>query len=524
MAFEFSETFTLEIPNVEAQLGNFSEADYKDNHGLIIEVAAIHEGLTGNFNHYSSDALNESLKRWTEPYPKPILLNHDPKSEALGRVIGATMAQEEDGTPYVKLQVAITDPAAMQKVADGRYLTGSVGGKANEAFCSVCNTDWANAKEGIGMPCKHRRGRAYGGKLAFMDMRKIEWKEYSFVNVPGDQRSQIRSVGAHEAELVTTPKFYLLDMTQESILECNESESHDVLEGLRKKDAAPLYHSLKGGFLSALALEEAETQEADELHKQDVEEISMADEAKELTEEQEDDILAVTEELSDDLSAASEEEPAEEEEATEEEVVSEEEDTEPTEEAAGEHPQGQEKPSEKDVDPDNSDGAPISREDETTEEEEAKLEEQADETELTQEQDDSTELLVEELKSRVEALEEENTRLRKALHRTLAERVVDAKINVGILEVAFRKDSIEEHAQRTASSLADTLRDLSSMPQKPVKSPDVDKLKIDEASQVVGDEKQVVTIGEEEDSDSSDDPLANLEEKLVDRLMGRARW
>lgn len=42
MAFEFIETFTIELPEIKESDFNFSEsADLKN--GLIIEVAAIHE-------------------------------------------------------------------------------------------------------------------------------------------------------------------------------------------------------------------------------------------------------------------------------------------------------------------------------------------------------------------------------------------------------------------------------------------------------------------------------------------------
>lgn len=45
MAFDFVENFTVKLPDFSASDFNFSEA-VDPNHGLIIEVAAIHEGLT----------------------------------------------------------------------------------------------------------------------------------------------------------------------------------------------------------------------------------------------------------------------------------------------------------------------------------------------------------------------------------------------------------------------------------------------------------------------------------------------
>ena len=86
-------------------------------------------GLTANYNNYSAAELEKALQSWVEPYPKPIILNHDLNSEPIGRVMAAKMDKEQDGSPYVRLQVAITDPVAIQKVLDKRYLTGSVGRK-----------------------------------------------------------------------------------------------------------------------------------------------------------------------------------------------------------------------------------------------------------------------------------------------------------------------------------------------------------------------------------------------------------
>jgi len=46
MAFDFIETFVIELPEIKESDFNFSESsDFKN--GLIIEVAAIHERING---------------------------------------------------------------------------------------------------------------------------------------------------------------------------------------------------------------------------------------------------------------------------------------------------------------------------------------------------------------------------------------------------------------------------------------------------------------------------------------------
>lgn len=566
---EFSETLTLEIPNISQKLSGFAEAK-NNSRGLIIEVAAIHAGLTANFNHYGSKALEQSLSTWVNPYPKPIILNHDLSVDPIGRVMAAKMDSEKDGTPFVRLQIAITDPAAIEKISDQRYLTGSVGGRSEAALCSVCGKDWAEATMMGPVPCRHIRGRTYKGQLAFLERIGLGFKEYSFVNNPADSRSQVidNSDTPSDAGLipvesdgwVTAAKFFSLNMEKEEVLEYTESEEKDLLEGLKKKESAPLYLSLKGAFLSSLAY-------AEELH--DNKEIFTVSDTEVRDVE---DVLAVTEELSDDLrglqqsaglteseedtgheqedledepvaaqhaedeAGSEEDEPVLEEEQTEnnDEQDSEEEsdddmDSAEDVEEATPRPQGQEKIRTTDMDskfnrPLEDVPSPKIGGDKTREEDESEDgEEIIDQTELEAQEDNNIdfELLVEEMISREEALVEENARLKKALHRMLAERVVDAKIGLGIENVENRGELINEHVSRSASSLADTMRDLASSPMKfrPIiaEIPEMDQSDVsitDDGSHIDGETSGSVEVV---------DPLSTAEQLFVDALMGRRK-
>lgn len=536
---EFTETLTLKMPRIESQLNEFSEAAFSANHGLVIELAAIHEGTTANFNHYSAEALTESLLSWTTPYPKPIIMHHDPYTEPLGRVIGARMDKEADGTPYVRLQVAVTDPAAIEKIKDQRYLTGSVGGKAGEATCSICGANWAEASM-FNLPCKHRRGSTYKGKVATIEMKNITFKEYSFVNMPADQRSSIRSIstGVSESEVadadMSAARFFSLDMAKEAIVEFCESETRDVLAGLKKKEAAPLYLGLKGSFLSALAVEAEENHQTDE-------ESDMADAENRDVEE---DVLAVAEGLSADLSKTEESEEEQETEAedvvpeetdeAEAEADAEEEEVEETEESeetaeeteasdeapaeeATERPQGQEKGHTSDVDPETSKGADKTREseDEAPVEEDV-AEETVDSTDL-EEAIKALESRVAELETQEAALLEENAKLKAALKKGLAERVVDTKIALGIVERSNREVELEEHVKRSAASLADSMRDLATMTVK--SRNDYSEMPTVEPESTAVEDGDSVILAELRESESPKAPDA--EELFFDVLMGR---
>ena len=255
------------------------------------------------------------MQSWVEPYPKPIILNHDLNSEPIGRVMAARMDKEEDGSSFVRLQIAITDPVAVQKVMDKRYLTGSVGGRAGKAVCSISGDDLANLDES-GKPkmARFKRGQVYKGKLAFIDMQDISFKEYSFVNQPADSKSSVRAVATpgsnaiatSDSEWVARSSAFVLSMDKEDIFSVEENES--LFANLKSKESRPLYLHLKGAFLSAMAIQESENYIStndpllsDENDNKDVHEenLTMNENVKD------NDILATVEELSQDLSALS---------------------------------------------------------------------------------------------------------------------------------------------------------------------------------------------------------------------------
>jgi starvation-inducible DNA-binding protein len=254
--------------------------------------------------------------------------------------MAARMDKEEDGSSFVRLQIAVTDPVAAQKIADKRYMTGSVGGRAGKAVCSISGEDLA-AEDDNGKPrvARYKRGKVYKGKMAFVDMQDISFKEYSFVNQPADQRSGVRGSKTTDGSApvadsdnwVAKSAAFVLHMDNEDIVSINENES--ILKNMKKKESKPVYLHLKGAFLTALAIQENEN-----VNNQSVSLLSNEDSIENKSEENlkmkdvaTDDILAVTEELSEDLSiitaGGSKEEPAEEAAAPTEEVT-------PVEEAA----------------------------------------------------------------------------------------------------------------------------------------------------------------------------------------------
>lgn len=648
-------------------------------------------GLTSNYNNYSAVELEKALQSWVEPYPKPIIMNHDLNTEPIGRVMAAKMDKEVDGSPFVRLQVAITDPVAAQKILDKRYLTGSVGGRAGKAVCSISGEDLAT-ENASGRPAapKYRRGQVYKGKLAFIDMQDISFKEYSFVNQPADGKSGVRSTTVVDDEnkkptsegWVAKSSAFVLHMNEEDIYSFDEHES--LLKNMKKKESKPLYLHLKGAFLTAMAIQESESEHSGAnslLSSEEVEkEINPQENSNMGKVTNSEDILAAVEGLSEDLSAIAsnigeqadpedtpevEEAPAAEEApeapgaeevpaAAEESVKAEEADPSGTAAALQkvlnntlvfyfaahrahwnvegddfsefhdlfgniyEDAQGsidrlaenirkvQSFPSnltevvmnadfkddcdckdamgmsqmllEKNVTLNESILSAFTVANEANEQGVAnflaerddmtkkwswqlrsilKMEagEPADESwriTKSEEVSESAEELVvvdsanpeaskenqeEEVAkaeltgnesaseenadaSKLQSLEEENQKLKNALHRTLVERVVDAKIAAGVESQEIRESLIQEHVARSASSLADSLRDLAKMPA--TKKIAGMMLEMNSEIEVIEGEENVTTINGEEEV--VEEKVTNTPEQLfVDALMGRRK-
>jgi hypothetical protein len=208
--------------------------------GLRVKIHATHAGLvTRNNGLYLPDRMRAAVSTWTDNYAKPIQVHHDDESDPIGRVISARYVDTTDqtieryrssnlrdsanlsdrkfwdnftsektsfiskvrivkmldsllqdknnqGLGYIELDVLITDPVAIQKVLDGRYVTGSVGATSNKAVCSICDKNWVD--EGR---CGHKPGAIYDGKKCVLIAGDLSYDEYSFVNTPADKYSGV---------------------------------------------------------------------------------------------------------------------------------------------------------------------------------------------------------------------------------------------------------------------------------------------------------------------------------------------
>lgn len=554
MAIQINETVQFTALNIKDIVREFNESTTKEKkrNGLVIEIAAIQVGTTRNMNYYSEAELEAGVVSWTAPFQKPIIINHDLTTDPLGRVIGATVESNEGVPAFIKLQAAITDPVAIERVLDKRYLTGSIGAMAENVICSICGVDWGAEQTRPGLPCKHKFGTEYDGQKAYKILKNLTFYEYSFVNAPSDQNSKILDVKqANENVAVDIfefePKVYQIGLDSHEIQEFN----NETLDKRIVEAEESTFLRLKSAFLSAGQLNSGKNYDflsqptTNSTELVNIGESNMPKEtddveASELLGEQEEDILDVInaseeedvvgdDEVSveeDSETEESEEEQSEEtedsqsgEDTSETTVESEEnseaesDDTEPSEESEEEAPE---------VEEDETVAEEDTEESETTEEVEAEdetdeVESESESQELADETSDEPDVAA--MEAEIQRLTSRSNQLAAALHRSLVERIVDAKIYRGLVEVEKRAEAVESHSDRKASSLIDTLKDLSAIPLKQ----DIEVLR-ESFEPTVGAVSEANTELVNEDSEEVEPTLSvdeKLESKFVDLLMGR---
>ena len=214
---------------------------------LRIKIAATHSGkITKNNGFYQPSKMKDGVKTWTDQYNKPILVHHNDEKDSIGRVVSASYVDissgflavvnsnketilcdsikltefnngsllKEDnikfindyfvsnsellnnpdyqGLGYIELIADISDPDAIQKFLDKRYLTGSVGLSTDSAICSICDLDWAD--DDTEEICEHRPGRIYDGKKCVLIAGNLFYREWSPVNNPADTHSTVLEI------------------------------------------------------------------------------------------------------------------------------------------------------------------------------------------------------------------------------------------------------------------------------------------------------------------------------------------
>jgi hypothetical protein len=230
------------------ELKDASDMEKLDAKGLKVRIAATHSGIvTRNHMFYLPDKMKKAAPTFLEDFGKPFLKHHDEKQDAIGRAIDSSYVDTsgsikdklkdlhvsdsvtfnekllkdfcngsmpfglqvdvvrnffnkpikdkstsiiEDigyrGLGYVEVIFDVTDPDAIQKFLDGRFLTGSVGARTDRAVCSVCKQDWTSEGE-----CEHTPGALYDERKCVLIAGNFFYDEYSVANNPADRQSRV---------------------------------------------------------------------------------------------------------------------------------------------------------------------------------------------------------------------------------------------------------------------------------------------------------------------------------------------
>lgn len=177
-------------------------ADVKSGVATSLDVTfeATHSGGNKNSTVYTSDSMMEDANSWKFPFAKPLIKNHNLNEEPVGRVVDALFDQSEfdSNRDTINVTFRVSDSDAMQKFADGRYKTMSIGATSGHIQCNVCGKDIL--KDNTFKFCGHWRGETYANATATWTVRKLEYKEGSIVNNPADVLAQVKKIRVIKAK------------------------------------------------------------------------------------------------------------------------------------------------------------------------------------------------------------------------------------------------------------------------------------------------------------------------------------
>lgn len=198
---KLTEDAALIVPTISESNKQILQESAKGSSGkkLIVQMEGIHVGRTANYTYYTESGLKNGLSSWTHPYNKPVLTHHNQHGgEPIGRILKAEYSENtKSGRGGLVFTVEITDPAAQEKVLDGRYQTVSIGASTNKVTCNICGTD--RTKEW----CEHWKGNDYDGQTCHFVVGDTLGEEVSYVNVPADENAGNISIQTMDDETQT---------------------------------------------------------------------------------------------------------------------------------------------------------------------------------------------------------------------------------------------------------------------------------------------------------------------------------
>lgn len=217
--FKFQDSILIEPSLTEKVKSDATEMLRRDkNTRLEVVIDATHSGVETNNRVYPGKFVSQGYKSFiskdnggTADYDKPILRHHDIQDDPIGRVVDAKFTPYKMGDMFefdylapdqmgskgsgvVTIKAVITDPDAIQKIIDGRYLSVSAGHSSPILLCSVCGDSIKT--------CTHIPGQSYDetgeemvadgeGNKCLCITGPLTYHECSFVNLPAQPPAKL---------------------------------------------------------------------------------------------------------------------------------------------------------------------------------------------------------------------------------------------------------------------------------------------------------------------------------------------
>jgi hypothetical protein len=200
---------------------------------LLVTAPATHAArLTNNNGLYQPRRMVNDIASFVQPFPKPVLVEHNSKADPLGRVVQATyepidhhflqdapeQLDEKDTFKLIKflmttgliyndnfpgvgsglLTMEITDQEAIEKFLDQRYMTFSIRVASNEILDPHTGLPFrdpfAEDDEDDGKYSPYMPGEVVDGMPGFIVLDQLKYREVSPVNIPADETAIVRSM------------------------------------------------------------------------------------------------------------------------------------------------------------------------------------------------------------------------------------------------------------------------------------------------------------------------------------------
>lgn len=182
---------------------------------LKVEIDATHSGTIINNRVYPGIFVRDGYKSFfskdkggTAEYDKPILKHHSMHEDPIGRIVDATFTQLKHGSAFendflmpdengskgsgvVTITGIITDPDAIAKILDSRYLSVSAGHHSPYLLCSNCGDSIFSCEHYPGLRYNQEGEEDDEGVKCFAITGPMTYDETSFVNMPASPAAKL---------------------------------------------------------------------------------------------------------------------------------------------------------------------------------------------------------------------------------------------------------------------------------------------------------------------------------------------